>query len=123
MNTYIIFIDEPSSKRKVCYSEEEAIKIFDEETKRWNKQNGYTEKSGFQTATEFLKENPDWTFDEFISSGTDCIYCIKKEGLKMGYCETINCGYWYKDEDEDFATCHYDDRHSCAPCDEEEEEE
>ena len=29
--------------------------------------------------------------------------------------------YWYKDEDEDFASCHYDDRHGCAPCEEEEE--
>ena len=43
----------------------------------------------------------------------------------MGYCETINCGYWYKDEDEneDFASCHYEDDDGCAPCDEEEEEE
>lgn len=40
----------------------------------------------------------------------------------MGYCETINCGYWYKDEDESFATCHYEDDDGCAPCDEEEEE-
>ena len=39
----------------------------------------------------------------------------------MGFCETINCGYWYKDEEDSFPCCHYKDDDGCAPCDEEEE--
>lgn len=41
----------------------------------------------------------------------------------MGFCESINCGYWYEGEEDDFPCCHYEDDDGCAPCDEEEGEE
>jgi hypothetical protein len=34
----------------------------------------------------------------------------------MTYCDKINCGYWYKLEDEDFPSCHCEDW--TAPCEE-----
>ena len=33
----------------------------------------------------------------------------------MSYCDRINCGYYYKGEDDDFACCHYPDD-MIAPC-------
>lgn len=33
----------------------------------------------------------------------------------MSYCDKINCGYYYKTEEEDFPRCHYDDPWP-APC-------
>ena len=33
----------------------------------------------------------------------------------MSYCDKINCGYWYKTEDDDFAQRHYNDPWP-APC-------
>lgn len=38
----------------------------------------------------------------------------------MSLCERINCGYYWKDEDDDFPHCHYDDPWP-APCEEEED--
>lgn len=34
----------------------------------------------------------------------------------MSYCDKINCGYYYKTEEEDFPRCHYDYPWP-APCD------
>lgn len=35
----------------------------------------------------------------------------------MSYCDRINCGYYYKGEDDDFPCCHYpEDDLSPAPC-------
>lgn len=34
----------------------------------------------------------------------------------MGYCEKINCGYWWKDDDEGYPCCHYDGPDGWAPC-------
>ena len=34
----------------------------------------------------------------------------------MGYCDKINCGYWWKDDDEDFPHCHYEGPDGSAPC-------
>ena len=34
----------------------------------------------------------------------------------MGYCDQINCGYWWKDDDEDFPHCHYEGPDGYAPC-------
>lgn len=39
----------------------------------------------------------------------------------MGFCENINCGYWWRDEGEDYACCHYNDPWS-APCEDEEDD-
>ena len=38
----------------------------------------------------------------------------------MSYCDKINCGYYYQDEEDDFPRCHYDDPWP-APCEYEEE--
>ena len=35
----------------------------------------------------------------------------------MSECERRNCGYFWKDEDEVYARCHYDDPMFPAPCD------
>lgn len=40
----------------------------------------------------------------------------------MGYCEKINCGYWYKNEEDSFPCCHHEDDFP-APCEQDEEEE
>lgn len=40
----------------------------------------------------------------------------------MGPCEKRNCGYFWKEEWEDYPTCHYDDPWP-APCEYDEEEE
>ena len=40
----------------------------------------------------------------------------------MGYCEKVNCGYWYVDEDGEGPFCHYTDPWP-APCEIEEEED
>ena len=37
----------------------------------------------------------------------------------MGHCERINCGYWYKTEDDDFPCCHFDGPDGWAPCEQE----
>lgn len=37
----------------------------------------------------------------------------------MGPCEERNCGYYWKDEDEPFARCHWEDDGFPAPCEEE----
>lgn len=39
----------------------------------------------------------------------------------MGYCDSINCGYYWKGEDEDFPTCHYEGPDEWCPCNQEEE--
>lgn len=38
----------------------------------------------------------------------------------MSYCEEINCGYYWKEEWEDFPSCHFNDFGFLAPCEEEE---
>ena len=38
----------------------------------------------------------------------------------MGFCESINCGYWWRDEGEGYAYCHYNDPWP-APCEYEED--
>lgn len=32
------------------------------------------------------------------------------------YCEMINCGYWYKNHDEEFPRCHCDLPEGFSPC-------
>lgn len=42
----------------------------------------------------------------------------------MSYCDDINCGYYYKGEDDDFPCCHYpEDDLSPAPCEYDDETE
>lgn len=42
----------------------------------------------------------------------------------MSYCDIINCGYYYKGEDDDFPCCHYpEDDLSPAPCEYDDETE
>lgn len=36
-------------------------------------------------------------------------------------CEERNCGYYWKDEDEPYARCHWQDDDFPAPCEEDEE--
>lgn len=36
----------------------------------------------------------------------------------MGPCEARNCGYFWKDENEDFPRCHWEDDGFPAPCEE-----
>ena len=38
----------------------------------------------------------------------------------MSLCDKINCGYYYKDEDDDYPTCHCPDDLSPAPCEDDE---
>lgn len=39
----------------------------------------------------------------------------------MGPCEARNCGYYWKDENEPFARCHWEDDRFPAPCEEEDD--
>lgn len=49
---------------------------------------------------------------------------VKKKGdLKMYYCDKINCGYYYQDEEDDFPCCHYNDPWPPAPCEYDDVEE
>ena len=34
----------------------------------------------------------------------------------MSYCDKINCGYYYKAEEDDFPCCHFDGPNGWAPC-------
>ena len=34
----------------------------------------------------------------------------------MSECEKMNCGYWWKEEGEDYSRCHYPDDGTPAPC-------
>lgn len=37
----------------------------------------------------------------------------------MNICERMNCGYWWKEEDEDYPSCHFpSDEIFPAPCEE-----
>lgn len=40
----------------------------------------------------------------------------------MSECEKMNCGYWYKGEDDDFPCCHFDGWWT-PPCEEDDYEE
>ncbi len=39
----------------------------------------------------------------------------------MSLCDRINCGYYYKGEDDDYPTCHCPDDLHPAPCEEDDE--
>ena len=39
----------------------------------------------------------------------------------MCLCDRINCGYYYKGEDDDYPTCHCPDDLSPAPCEDDED--
>ena len=39
----------------------------------------------------------------------------------MGYCERINCGYYWKEEGEAFPCCHYLGPDGWAPCEQEDD--
>lgn len=41
----------------------------------------------------------------------------------MGHCERINCGYWWKDDGERYARCHFEGPDGWAPCEQDEYEE
>ncbi len=38
----------------------------------------------------------------------------------MGYCEKINCGYYWQEEGEQYPHCHFDGPDGWAPCEVEE---
>lgn len=38
----------------------------------------------------------------------------------MGPCEKRNCGYFWKEEWEDYPTCHFDGPEGWAPCEQDE---
>ena len=40
----------------------------------------------------------------------------------MSYCDQINCGYYYKSEDDDFPCCHCPDDGTPAPCEDEDDD-
>ena len=41
----------------------------------------------------------------------------------MSYCDKINCGYYYKTEEEDFPRCHFPNDDYPAPCEYDDKEE
>ena len=41
----------------------------------------------------------------------------------MSYCDEINCGYYYKAEEDDFPCCHFDGPNGWAPCEYDDYEE
>ena len=41
----------------------------------------------------------------------------------MSECEKMNCGYWWKEEGEDYPRCHYPDDGTLAPCEYEDEDD
>ena len=41
----------------------------------------------------------------------------------MSYCDQINCGYYYKGDNDDFPCCHCPDDVNPAPCEDENEYE
>lgn len=40
----------------------------------------------------------------------------------MSECEKRNCSYYWRDEDEAYPCCHYDDPRFPAPCEEDDED-
>lgn len=40
----------------------------------------------------------------------------------MGPCEARNCGYFWKDDDEPYPRCHWEDDGFPAPCEEDDED-
>ena len=38
----------------------------------------------------------------------------------MSYCDRVNCGYYYKGEDDDYPSCHCPDDLHPAPCEDDE---
>ena len=40
----------------------------------------------------------------------------------MSVCDRINCGYYYKGEDDDFPCCHCPDDLTPAPCEEDDDD-
>ena len=56
-------------------------------------------------------------FKKGVDNRGDMWYHIlteKERGKKMSYCEQSNCGYYWKEEGEDFPTCHFEGW--TAPC-------
>jgi hypothetical protein len=41
----------------------------------------------------------------------------------MSYCDKMNCGYYYKDEDDDFPCCHFVGPDGTAPCEYDDEDD
>lgn len=39
----------------------------------------------------------------------------------MSVCDKINCGYYYKTEEDDFPRCHFEDDGWPAPCEQEDD--
>lgn len=74
MAKYKIWVDEENSKEIICDSKEEAIEVFDSETKRANEAYGWE----CMTVAEMLEEDPEDDFDDLIK-GCDYIYCEKIE--------------------------------------------
>ena len=71
MAKYKIWVDEEGFIPRIANDKDEAIKIFDEETKRVNEKYGYE----FMTVAEMIEEQDD-DFDNLIE-GCDFIYCEK----------------------------------------------
>ena len=74
MAKYKIWVDEENFNEIICDSKEEAIEVFDSETKRANEAYGWE----CMTVAEMLEEDPEDDFDDLIK-GCDYIYCEKIE--------------------------------------------
>jgi hypothetical protein len=54
-----------------------------------------------------------------LTNPQECAIIKKKSEVKtMSVCDRINCGYYYKGEDDDFPCCHCPDDLTPAPCEE-----
>lgn len=47
----------------------------------------------------------------------------KGEEKRMSECEKMNCGYWFKGENDLFSCCHFEGPVDWAPCEQDEYEE
>ena len=41
----------------------------------------------------------------------------------MSYCDKMNCGYYYKTEEDDFSCCHFEGASGTAPCEYDDEDD
>ena len=41
----------------------------------------------------------------------------------MSYCDKMNCGYYYKTEEDDFPCCHFEGASGTAPCEYDDEDD
>lgn len=77
MIKYIIWCDERNVNPIVATSKENAIKVFNQETLRYNEEHN----CDCMTVAEILEEQPNADFDDFIK-GCDFVYCEKFQGTE-----------------------------------------